>query len=905
MKLFYNSDKKKYRIAQIMVMTGCIAFVCAIFFGCYSIVKADGTISMTEFYNNGTQGTGYEAAKNGKTVTISSVAELKNFFECLKLEKWSSGINFCQTADIKLSDYTFSYNGAADRFGIYQGGNLLGTVNRKEELYANYTSSQRITKEALGLGDAHFSMGKQKFYGNYDGQGYTISGFVFSGPFDSYYAGLFGSVENGASVMNLTLRNGLLMNSYGVFAGVNDGIIKKCVSDHVIGYGAWVGGISESNMGSIEQCKVTNCEIMPYSDDRNYIESYRVAGITAGFYGGTVKNCLVENTILRGLGSENISVGGICAVMKAYSSAEYNNIENCTNRATLSGGTDMGGIIGKVINEEGARFGIANCRNEGNLTEALQEVRIGGIIGAIDTGVSGKLIKCVNTGSITRGNQTEKFGGSIGGIVGQTMIQTSLSNCYNEANIYADDTLSGGSVVCRAVGGILGSVKAEVTVLSCGNRGTVKAARESDYDYAGGIAGKMENSSVQQITNSYSTGNIYGGITGGLVGSLTNATESGTELEQENCYNAGTVSGTTIGEFAGTGNSAFVNCYTLSHTDASTLAATLNAWCVDMAQQGKGSYTGWRMEDDAYPVHNVDIDSFIDEDIYDEIEISPHPSNPVTSDMSDASPTPSVSTTPDISPTPDILPTPTASIAPEISPTPITSEKPDSSGDAGNQMEEKKSSATLNPYGNDSIKKVAISGLKKKLGVEGLNVTLTKSLKVKLTWKRNNTAKGYRIWRSTKKTSGYRLVKGLSNRKTAYLDKKVKKGKKYYYKIEAFSNYQGERVYGETNCKKIEVYYFTQPVIVLTKGSIDEENSYVQVRLKRYQGKNIEIYFKSNNKKYVKVQMKKDEIALYHGKFKFSYSKKKRTMYCMVRTYEVKKGKKRYSGYSDSKKISL
>lgn len=50
-------------------------------------------------------------------------------------------------------------------------------------------------------------------------------------------------------------------------------------------------------------------------------------------------------------------------------------------------------------------------------------------------------------------------------------------------------------------------------------------------------------------------------------------------------------------------------------------------------------------------------------------------------------------------------------------------------------------------------------------------------------WKKAKSAKKYVLYRSTKKNSGYVRVKTLGKKKLSYIDKKVKKSKKYYYKI--------------------------------------------------------------------------------------------------------------------------
>lgn len=53
--------------------------------------------------------------------------------------------------------------------------------------------------------------------------------------------------------------------------------------------------------------------------------------------------------------------------------------------------------------------------------------------------------------------------------------------------------------------------------------------------------------------------------------------------------------------------------------------------------------------------------------------------------------------------------------------------------------------------------------------------------KVTLSYKKASGATKYEIYRSTKKSSGYKKI--ATTTKTKYVDQKVKKGKKYYYKV--------------------------------------------------------------------------------------------------------------------------
>lgn len=68
---------------------------------------------------------------------------------------------------------------------------------------------------------------------------------------------------------------------------------------------------------------------------------------------------------------------------------------------------------------------------------------------------------------------------------------------------------------------------------------------------------------------------------------------------------------------------------------------------------------------------------------------------------------------------------------------------------------------------------------------------------VKVTWKKTEGATGYKVYRATKKKGKYQLVKTISKNKTvAYTNKKLKKGKKYYYKVRAYKKVGKKIVYG-------------------------------------------------------------------------------------------------------------
>ena len=70
-------------------------------------------------------------------------------------------------------------------------------------------------------------------------------------------------------------------------------------------------------------------------------------------------------------------------------------------------------------------------------------------------------------------------------------------------------------------------------------------------------------------------------------------------------------------------------------------------------------------------------------------------------------------------------------------------------------------------------------------------------------WKAVLGASGYQIYRATKKTGKYKLVKTVKGGKTvSFKNTKLKKKKTYYYKIRAYRTVAGEKVYSSFSAVK-------------------------------------------------------------------------------------------------------
>lgn len=102
---------------------------------------------------------------------------------------------------------------------------------------------------------------------------------------------------------------------------------------------------------------------------------------------------------------------------------------------------------------------------------------------------------------------------------------------------------------------------------------------------------------------------------------------------------------------------------------------------------------------------------------------------------------------------------------------------------------------------NDSQSKV--TALPKVTGVKVVN---NKKKTVTITWKKTKNADGYVVYAATKKTGTYKAIKTISSSKvTKYTDKKVKKGKTYYYCVRAFYKNGNKKVYSKQYSAKVKV----------------------------------------------------------------------------------------------------
>ncbi|MGN0531857.1 MAG: fibronectin type III domain-containing protein [Eubacterium sp.] len=90
--------------------------------------------------------------------------------------------------------------------------------------------------------------------------------------------------------------------------------------------------------------------------------------------------------------------------------------------------------------------------------------------------------------------------------------------------------------------------------------------------------------------------------------------------------------------------------------------------------------------------------------------------------------------------------------------------------------------------------------------VKGVSLT-NKSSGIKISWTKQSGVSGYRIYRSTSKTSGYTAVATVtSGSTTSYTDTGVTVGKRYYYRVRSYVNVGDNKCFGN-NSTPVSIVY--------------------------------------------------------------------------------------------------
>lgn len=328
-----------------------------------------------------------------------------------------------------------------------------------------------INNDILDLSGCHFILGADIDFSCRKAQddhlNYVVPSWVPIGIGDytgsKCFNGIF-SNPDGHVIKNMIIRvaeNAEIMN-YGLFGrlkGHIDGLRMEGVTIEgaAVGYiGAICGWADNGNvMTSVSNCQVKDVNIVT--------NAASVGGIA-----GVVDHCLLKNCVVRNATLQGLYCGGIVGYFNDEHFTEGDDqlaIDNCHSLADIR---------------------VSGAGNNGNHGHA------GGIAGYANGNSKQVIQYCSASGSISTFSGA-KMGLYYGGIVGYLQR-------LNVENSCSSVTLSGGTIM----GGLVGSMKAPSTILSCFANGFIDTTLtditklDAWAMYAGGLVGYIDNKNISE-----------------------------------------------------------------------------------------------------------------------------------------------------------------------------------------------------------------------------------------------------------------------------------------------------------------------------------------------------------------------------------------------------------------------
>lgn len=349
------------------------------------------------------------------------------------------------------------------------------------------------------------------FDGDFNGNGKTISGYVFDDQnFNTgRFIGFFGTVGSNGYIHDLTLNGKISVNEYGASAVAKlYGTIRNVV-----------------NKGTITSTKY---------------------GYTSGLVGDLFDGALVDSCRNEGaLQSTSSYTSGL--VNRMYKGSCIRNSSNIANLTSTK--NTLSGVVGQIV----TGGTIDHVYNSGNLTSTSSTVS--GIVSTVNTKAEYAIKNSFNLGEIT-GSST------VAGIVCNVRSQAVgvIDSCYNTGAINGSSN----------VGGVAYSIGAGTKISHCYNTGTITGKTGS---YTAGVVAYLNGTTNDPDNYQTSADHLYnigdvtsaGSFTGGVFGAIGGTTEYPVISDS---YNLGTVISsrtttaiTTVGGFSGYVGGNIVRCW--------------------------------------------------------------------------------------------------------------------------------------------------------------------------------------------------------------------------------------------------------------------------------------------------------------------------------------------------------
>lgn len=272
----------------------------------------------------------------------------------------------------------------------------------------------------------------QYFYGNFDGNGFTISDLYITQPNEGCI-GLFGKVKS-SQIKNLTVT----------------GAIESIASGGEVNIGAIVGYSSATKLDKLSSLFFNIGSITAGTTD--YTRMGTIAGYVAN---GSIENCISKDCHID-LKSGKFEAGMIAGYCNS-------DIKNCSVTASEGGlfssaatvnAFRMGGLCGRLTKTaEKCTVEAPYLSNNIKITAASS---VGGLVGALE----GEAKVCTVKFSNSESNSMSMSGAGsadIGGIAGEASEEAKITDCKFDGKAITAETTSGEI----SVGGLIGKAKAK------------------------------------------------------------------------------------------------------------------------------------------------------------------------------------------------------------------------------------------------------------------------------------------------------------------------------------------------------------------------------------------------------------------------------------------------------------
>ena len=283
----------------------------------------------------------------------------------------------------------------------------------------------------------------KRFAGSFDGDGNTIVNLNVK---DAWYAGLFGWIQNGATVKNLVIRNA------SVSSVSQD---SESVKPHnPEAYSGIVAAYCSAG------CTISDCKV-----DGTVVSDYCAGGIvgysdnSSKDYDGAITFCTAD-VVCSVAGSTKASY---CGGIAGHSSVA---MYGCTVRGKIDGPCDVGGLVGWLDSGGSFEYPFSYVYAEVGISKVeLTNLSpsIGGLVGsAYGGGASKKITNCRMVGKVqcAEGLELDDVQSiDIGGIIG-TAQNVELGGCHYRGSFAVGKPAKGGLNAGVFIGKLMSGVKA-------------------------------------------------------------------------------------------------------------------------------------------------------------------------------------------------------------------------------------------------------------------------------------------------------------------------------------------------------------------------------------------------------------------------------------------------------------